>query len=330
MTDTAPAPTLRFSTEELPLGDRKAIWHETICRCLMRVDIDHPADQLPFHELEMWALPDLSMVFGRGAVCTASRTGSLVADGSDDVLFNVNAFGHASAHWLGRETELRPGEAIVVPAADVGAMRFGEAFGYLNLRLPRSALSPYLADVGSALMRPIPADSEALRLLVRYAGMIRSGALPAAPELRHLLGLHLRDLLAQVLGAASDGAEIARERGVAAARLAAIKADILASLGGARVTAARVASRHGISAVYVHKLFAREGTTLSTWLLEQRLRSAHRTLSSRASDHLGIAEIAYDAGFGDLSHFNRSFRRRFGATPSDVRANRVAADCRTA
>jgi len=30
--------------------------------------------------------------------------------------------------------------------------------------------------------------------------------------------------------------------------------------------------------------------------------------------------VAFDAGFGDLSYFNRVFRRRFGATPSDVRA----------
>jgi AraC-like DNA-binding protein len=32
-----------------------------------------------------------------------------------------------------------------------------------------------------------------------------------------------------------------------------------------------------------------------------------------------ISTIVYDAGFGDLSTFNREFRRRFGATPSDVR-----------
>jgi AraC-like DNA-binding protein len=33
-----------------------------------------------------------------------------------------------------------------------------------------------------------------------------------------------------------------------------------------------------------------------------------------------VSAIALAAGFGDLSHFNRSFRKRYGATPSDVRA----------
>jgi AraC-like DNA-binding protein len=34
---------------------------------------------------------------------------------------------------------------------------------------------------------------------------------------------------------------------------------------------------------------------------------------------VGIAAIAYDAGFGDLSYFNRAFKRHYGATPSEVR-----------
>jgi AraC-like DNA-binding protein len=32
-----------------------------------------------------------------------------------------------------------------------------------------------------------------------------------------------------------------------------------------------------------------------------------------------ITAIAFDAGFGDLSYFNRTFRRRYNARPSDVR-----------
>jgi AraC-like DNA-binding protein len=33
-----------------------------------------------------------------------------------------------------------------------------------------------------------------------------------------------------------------------------------------------------------------------------------------------ISTIAFDAGFADLSYFNRAFRRRYGLTPSDIRA----------
>jgi AraC-like DNA-binding protein len=35
--------------------------------------------------------------------------------------------------------------------------------------------------------------------------------------------------------------------------------------------------------------------------------------------HLTIAQLAHGSGFNDISYFNRAFRRRFGATPTDVR-----------
>jgi AraC-like DNA-binding protein len=33
-----------------------------------------------------------------------------------------------------------------------------------------------------------------------------------------------------------------------------------------------------------------------------------------------IAALALEAGFGDLSYFNRAFRRRYGDAPSEMRA----------
>jgi AraC-like DNA-binding protein len=32
-----------------------------------------------------------------------------------------------------------------------------------------------------------------------------------------------------------------------------------------------------------------------------------------------IADIAFQVGFADLSIFNRNFRRKYGATPTDIR-----------
>ena len=42
-------------------------------------------------------------------------------------------------------------------------------------------------------------------------------------------------------------------------------------------------------------------------------------LADPSHDPLSITDIAYAAGFGDLSHFNHSFRRRYGVTPHEVR-----------
>jgi AraC-like DNA-binding protein len=48
---------------------------------------------------------------------------------------------------------------------------------------------------------------------------------------------------------------------------------------------------------------------------------AHRLLSNPRFSELRIATIAFAVGFGDLSYFNRTFRRRFGATPSQLRSS---------
>jgi AraC-like DNA-binding protein len=42
-------------------------------------------------------------------------------------------------------------------------------------------------------------------------------------------------------------------------------------------------------------------------------------LIDRRYAHLNIAQIAHESGFGDVSYFNRAFRRHFGAKPSDFR-----------
>ena len=66
-------------------------------------------------------------------------------------------------------------------------------------------------------------------------------------------------------------------------------------------------------------LFEAEATTFTDYVLEQRLARAYRLLTDRHGGEK-ITAVAYDVGFADLSYFYRAFRRRFGATPSDIRA----------
>ena len=63
------------------------------------------------------------------------------------------------------------------------------------------------------------------------------------------------------------------------------------------------------------------GETPYQFVLRQRMRQAAVRL--RTSDEQ-VSAIAFDAGFGDLSTFNRRFRRVMGQPPMSFRAGREA------
>ena len=86
------------------------------------------------------------------------------------------------------------------------------------------------------------------------------------------------------------------------------------------VSVGALAVRHRVTPRTIQTLFENEGTTLTGFVLQQRLARAHRLLCDPLKTDEKIAGIALDAGFGDLSYFNQAFRRRYGAAPSDVRA----------
>jgi AraC-like DNA-binding protein len=106
---------------------------------------------------------------------------------------------------------------------------------------------------------------------------------------------------------------------VSAARLRTIKADIASNLGDCELNVNGVAARHGVTPRYVQKLFASEGATFSEYVLGRRLATAYRLLADPHFAHRSISSIAFDLGFSDLSYFNRTFRRRHEATPTEVR-----------
>jgi AraC-like DNA-binding protein len=189
------------------------------------------------------------------------------------------------------------------------------------LRLRRAALAPLVRDLDAALVRPVPRENEALWLLTRYIGVLDE-APPATPALAQLAATHIYDLAALALGAHGEAAGLARGRGVRAARLQAIKAYIGENLHRANLSLADTAARHGVAPRTLQALFEAEGTSFSRFLIDERLLRAYRLLTSGPARDRSITAVAYECGFNDLSYFNRSFRRRFGLTPSEARAGK--------
>jgi AraC-like DNA-binding protein len=264
------------------------------------------------------ARPGLGVLAGSCSAVHLSHSKNLIVD--DDLSFMTGSMPNWAASQHGRNPVLGPGDGVLMNNAEVGSMLLPDTAAFITFKVPVKAIAPLVPDISALIARRVPHDSQPLRLLVRYLGALQEeGALQSA-ELQRLAVTHVYDLFALALGATREAAEIANGRGMRAARLRAIKTDLAASLGRPELSINTVAARHGITPRYVQKLFETEGTTFSEFLLGQRLALAYQILTDPRFADRTVGSIALEVGFNDLSYFHRTFRRRFGATPADVRA----------
>ena len=316
--------SFRFSTEDLPEVARAAAVRELHERTALPGKIE-PLEPLPDRPIRVditkQALPGLGVMYGTlGGIRQAARSRAAAFGSEDDLLIAINLSGQSIAQQDDRQLRLGSGEAML-------ATRGPEGFSvirpmpvrFMGLRIPRDGLVPLVGRFYDGPIQRVPRGTEALDLLVVYAGVLFAREPPHAPELRRLVVSHIQDLVAATLTAIRGSQAIEERRGIAAARLRAIMIDIAAHLGECDLTAAAVAQRQRVTPRYVHKLLEQEGLVFSQYVLSRRLARAHRMLMDMRLAWRSISSVAFEVGFGDLSYFNRAFRRCYGATPSEVR-----------
>jgi len=84
-----------------------------------------------------------------------------------------------------------------------------------------------------------------------------------------------------------------------------------------RITLGEVASRCAMTTFAFSRAFKKEfGVTFQEYLIRLRIDRARQLL---CNPRLSVTDVAGAAGFGDLSHFTRTFRRQVGTSPSCYR-----------
>jgi AraC-like DNA-binding protein len=307
---------LRFSSEELPPADRLPYYCDVISRMFARVGVDPVGDDFSCNA-RLYRLPELSVAFLASSPIRGRRTAEM-AKGDHGLTLIMNLDGTGTLRQAEREATVSAGDAILISNAEPFRMQWTTS-RRVNICVREAMLAPMLTSPDAALMSVIPGAIEPLRLLTGYIDLlVREPALVETSELCRLAVDHVHDLIALAVGATRDAAEIATGRGLRAVRMRAIKADIVRNLDG-NVSAGALSARHRISSRYIRKLFEGENTSLSQFVLGQRLARVHRMLVDPRHAGRTIGDIVLEVGFGDISTFNREFRRRFGMTPSDVR-----------
>lgn len=315
---------ITFSSNDYAEHERLEV-SKDVYAAMANIEVDVAKDQIPSIETRIRLLPGVTIALVRTSSLIVHRRKQELQDGNDDFSLLINPANHS--HWISdlpRVGELKggPGTGCFAFNDRPGKIIFPSTTTHmLNLSFSRSLLGQLVFDLESA-KNPSRLVQEPLMHLVRRAlELTRSDATLAdnpVIETNHLL-----DLATLATGARGDCAIQASQRGLALARLRAIKADIRAHAWRGDLNLGWIARRHGVSPSYVRAMFERNGQSFSDYLLEQRLQRVFARLNNPAYYSCSIANIAYDAGFNNLSWFYRAFKRFYEHNPSDIRASEI-------
>jgi AraC-like DNA-binding protein len=309
---------LKLTTDEISFHERPAVMRELFGRQILNLDLEPDPDEPLSANFDLRALPDLKIVTGSASGVRSRRTREMLSDGNDDLFLSLNQSDVFAIRQSNREALLRPGDAALVSCAEPMAFQRKEGIA-IGISVPRRVFAHLSGVIEDRVAALIPASNEPLRLLRAYVNSLDSDNALETPALRHLVVAHIHDLLLLAVSGMESATEQAIGRGLKAARLRQIKAHIVRELTS-DLSIHAVAVAHHLTERYVQRLFEDEGTTFSTFVSQQRLARAYRMLQDMRHVGRSVSAIAYECGFGDVTHFNRMFRRLYDLTPSDVRA----------
>jgi len=291
------------------------VWREQYARRHLNIDFE-PLSDAPFHASFEPIVEGLRTVRAAFSPGVTFRDQDLVKDGDDAFGLVISQSRDLDITHQRRDLRVGHGDATLMQVCATGRVGSRQNFGYIGVMIPQPEFAARGARPADAVMQRLPRRSEVLRLLRGYLRSLERSRFSGSAEGRETVRGHLIDLVALALTPHGTVGESTLSA-VVAARLAAALDQIAASFQDPELSVATVARSQGISPRYLQRLLETSGTPFTPRLTELRLQRAFALLGEPGPGR--ISDIALEAGFSDISHFNRLFRARFDDTPSGVR-----------
>jgi AraC-like DNA-binding protein len=315
-----------FSSDGLPSGlDDRArfkLWQDTFAGTHGSFD----AVPLPDHPFSARAefLQMDRIILGRHSVTTRSlsRTRQQIAAAPSE--YYGFSFNRGAAPLLrvqrGDERPLAAGGATFQSFLEPLSVQADAPSEWLSIMIRRETIRALVPGADDLIATPFDTASPSIRMLRKYVAMLLEvDGLEDEPPLLGHAATTLTDLVALALGAKGDAAALAGMRGLRAARARAILHEIRGGFADPAFSPRNIAAKLALTPNYVQKLLHETGQSFTERVLELRLQRARAMLTDPRHAARRVGEIAYLCGFNEPSYFNRCFRRRFGAAPTQLR-----------
>lgn len=301
-----------MSTAGVPVADRLPFWNDVASRLIT-----------PLHVEALGEGPFSARIYHRRLreceiVSPVSSPARIFHDAEIDsgvLNLQLQHKGRSTNHTGGRTAVLEEGEFLLFDPSQPLWLSFTEPTHAIVLRLPLARVEERIPHLKSQIGVPMSGKTGPGAL---FSNFLRQAwaelERDEEGEWVESLGEAIWPLLDMAYAHARPRSEANRRDQRRRALFDAVEAE----LTDPDLDVHRLARRMGVSARYVQMLFAEMGTTPRAFIQERRLELAARRLE-REGGGLTVTDVAYDAGFNDLSSFCRAFRRRFDTSPTHYR-----------
>ena len=227
--------------------------------------------------------------------------------------FSLHLSGSCLLGQDGRQTVVHPGDLVVYDTTRPYGLVYGTAYRTVVVGVPRQRLAGQATALRQAIAQPTRTDSGLRRVVAGMVNGLADDLHDAAAEGGTQLADALLSLLAKVFtgdGRLADPRTSMRER---------VLAYCEANLRDPDLSVETIAQAHGISARYLHKLFAGTGTTIAALIRTRRLQRIRDDLADPGQATVPVAAIAARWGVLDPTHVSRLFRAAYGMSPVGYR-----------
>lgn len=310
---SAPTNSLReWTTAQARAPERLDYWVGAICEAFLEMDCSSRAADCFDGRLTHLPLQRLAVNQVRASTQDVYRTPAGIARSRTQPFYLITQTEHAwHVRQGGHTLHLRPGDAVLVDAAQPYELHFPHSVGCLSVQMPRSWVGEWLRTVDTRPARVAHRDQgwgTMLSTLCIQLGREPALALQMAPD-------WLESQFGSLLGAALEPSV----RDHAAPKQPDLHRRALACMRerlnqpGWRV--ADLAADLGVSLRTLHRAFTDAGETVAGRWRQLRMEHAQALLSQPRLADLPMSEIGLRCGYTDASHFARDFQRAFGQTP---------------
>jgi AraC-like DNA-binding protein len=308
-----------FTTDTIRTSRQLRAWREIMSDVYYSVDIMRSEHDLRGRLREV-GIGNLSVTRFDSDRQRVLRTRTRIAEGPDDSYVFIMPQREAMYYnQAGRSGHVSPGDYILVSTSEFYELSCPDGFVNYTVKLPGESLRLRIANVDDHLCCRFPMNRDmaqiALALVTKTAATFTRSNSAAHAE---AIAKRIEDFIALVIEC-EDTTTAGQEKRARFLLRQRIARDIRLRIQEPELAPRDIAARAGISLSYLHRIFNEHGTTVSSYIAQQRLNLAYEMLVSPGGVKPTIAEIAYSVGYKSASHFHKAFALRYKLAPGDVR-----------